>query len=157
MMGRGGRGASFKQPVIEGSITETYSNSALNARNYSLTGQTLDKPVQIGNNFSLTVGGTIPFLKSKSKSSTQRGFAGMGPVSTPGWSFTYGGNRNRSAMDVLTTVPTDLERAGDFSQTYVQTSSIDAQTGRQSVVAQPVQLYSNPNDAVITILTRLLP
>ena len=66
-MGRGGRGASFKQPVIEGSITESYSNSALNARNYSLTGQTLDKPVQIGNNFSLTVGGTIPFLKSKSR------------------------------------------------------------------------------------------
>ena len=66
MMGRGGRGASFKQPVIEGSITETYSNSALNARDYSLTGQTLDKPVQIGNNFSLTVGGTIPFLKTKS-------------------------------------------------------------------------------------------
>ena len=71
----------------------------------------------------------------------------MGPVSQPGWSFTYGGSRNRSAMDVLTTVPTDLERAGDFSQTYVQTLSVDALTGQQTVVVQPVQLYSNPYDA----------
>jgi hypothetical protein len=145
MMGRGGRGASFKQPVLEGSITEVYSNSALNARNYSLTGQTLDKPVQIGNNFSLTVGGSIPFLKSKSNSSTQRGF-GRGAVSTPGWSFTYSGSRNRSAMDILTTVPTDLERAGDFSQTYVQTLSVDSQTGQKTVGIQPLQLYRNPND-----------
>jgi trimeric autotransporter adhesin len=144
-MGRGGRGASFKQPIIEGSLTESYSNSALNARSYSLTGRTLDKPVQIGNNFSLTVGGAIPFLKSKT--GTQRRSAMMGPVSQPGWSFTYSGNRNRSAMDMLTTVPTELERAGDFSQTYVQTLSTDAQTGRQTVVIQPVQLYSNPNDA----------
>ena len=71
----------------------------------------------------------------------------MGPVSQPGWSFTYGGSRNRSAMDILTTVPTELERAGDFSQTYVQTSSVDALTGQQTVVVQPVQLYSNPYDA----------
>jgi trimeric autotransporter adhesin len=145
-MGRG-RNASFKQPIIEGSITESYSNSALNARNYSLTGKTLDKPVQIGNTFSLTVGGTIPFLKSKSTSNAPRGFPGRGAVSTPGWSFTYGGNRNRSPMDILTTVPTDLERAGDFSETYVQTSSVDALTGNQTIVAQPVRLYSNPYDA----------
>ena len=145
MTGRGGRGAGFKQPIIEGSLTESYSNSGLNARSYSLTGQTLDKPVQIQNNFSATVGGTIPFLKSKT--TAQRGSGVMGPVSRPGWSFTYGGSRNRSPMDVLTTVPTDLERAGDFSQTYVQTLSTDAQTGQQTVVIQPVQLYSDPKDA----------
>jgi hypothetical protein len=145
MMGRGGRNASFKQPVIEGSLTESYSNSALNARNYSLTGKTLDKPVQIQNNFSLTVGGVIPFLKSKT---TNRGRSfRMGPVSQPGWSFTYGGNRNRSAMNILSTVPTDLERTGDFSQTFVQTMVKEAGTGQQSVVMRPVQLYSNPLDA----------
>jgi trimeric autotransporter adhesin len=142
MMGRGGRAASFKQPVIEGSITESYSNSALNARNYSLTGQTLDKPVQIQNNFSLTVGGALPFFKSKT-TSRSRAFR-MGPISQPGWSFTYGGNRNRSAMDILTTVPTDLERSGDFSQSYVQTLAQDPGTGQQTVVMQPVQLYLNP-------------
>ncbi|MBN1570080.1 MAG: TonB-dependent receptor [Acidobacteria bacterium] len=146
MMGRRGRGASFKQPIIEGSLTETYSNSALNARNYSLTGQTLPKPVQIQNNFSLTVGGALPFMKSKSTSTSQRGFSPMGPVSQPGWSFTYGGSRNRSAMDILTTVPTDLERTGDFSQTYVQTLVKNPETGLQTIAMQPVQLYLNPND-----------
>ena len=134
-MGRGGRGAGFRQSAIEGSLTESYSNSALNARNYSLTGSTLDKPVQIRNNFSLTVGGAIPFLKPKA--TTQRR-----PISQPGWSFTYSGSRNRSAMDILTTVPTDLERAGDFSQTYVPTLSSDMQT----VSNQPVRLYADPND-----------
>jgi trimeric autotransporter adhesin len=143
-MGRGGRGANFKQPLIEGSVTETYSNSALNARNYSLTGQTLDKPVQIGNNFSLTLGGAIPFLKTKS--ANQGRSSGRGPVSQPGWSFTYSGSRNRSAQDILTTVPTDLERAGDFSQTYVQTLSLDPNTGQQTEGKQLVQLYRNPND-----------
>jgi hypothetical protein len=143
-MGRGGRGANFKQPVVEGSIAETYSNSALNARSYSLTGQTLPKPVQIGNNFSVTVGGVLPFVKSKSTS--QRQTMGMGPISQPGWSFTYGGSRNRSAASVLTTVPTDLERTGDFSQTYVQKLTLDPETGQQSTMVQPIQLYLNPND-----------
>jgi trimeric autotransporter adhesin len=146
----GRRGTGFQQPKIEGSITESYANSALNARNYSLTGKTLPKPVQIQNNFSLTVGGVLPFFKSKSKSgstsTSQRGFMGMGPMSQPGWSFTYSGNRNRSAMDILATVPTDLERAGDFSQTYVQAQGLDPQTGQQTVVIQPVQLYLNPSD-----------
>ena len=145
MMGRGGRGASFKQPIIEGSLTEVYSNSALNARNYSLSGQDLDKPVTIGNNFSVTVGGSIPFLKPKTQTNNQRGF-GRGAVSTPGWSFTYSGSRNRSALDVLTTVPTDLERTGDFSQTYVQMFSIDPVTGQKTVGNQLVRLYTNPND-----------
>ena len=124
-----GRGANFKQPLIEGSATETYSNSALNARNYSLTGQTLEKPVQIGNNFSFTLGGAIPFLKTKS--SSQGRSSGRGPVSQPGWSFTYSGSRNRSAQDVLTTVPTRIPNAPEiFRQTYVQTLMVDPQTGR---------------------------
>ncbi len=145
MMGRGGRGSAFKQSAIEGSLTESYSNSALNARNYSLTGQALDKPVQIQNNFSITVGGALPFLKSTSTG--RAGSSRMGPISQPGWSFTYGGNRNRSAMDILATVPTDLERSGDFAQTYVQTLAPHSTTGQPSIVYQPVQLYSNPNDA----------
>ena len=145
MRGGGGRGANFKQPLIEGSATETYSNSALNARSYSLTGQTLDKPVQIGNNFSLTLGGAIPFLKTKATS--QGRSPGRGAVSRPGWSFTYSGSRNRNALNILTTVPTDLERTGDFSQTYVQALSLDTLTGQKTSVVQPVQLYSNPYDA----------
>ncbi len=145
MMGRGGRGANFRQPIIEGTVSETYSNSALNARNYSLTGQTLPKPVQIQNNFSITVGGAIPFIKTQA-SNQRRGGPGQGRISQPGWSFTYGGSRNRSPFDVLATVPTDLERAGDFSKTYTQALVMDPDTGQQVVVTRPVQLYLNPRD-----------
>jgi hypothetical protein len=144
MGGRRGRGPGMEQSKIEGDLSETYSNSALNARSYSLTGNTLPKPVQIHNDFSVTVGGVFPFLKTDTAS--QGRFRGRGPMSQPGWSFTYSGNRNRSAMDILTTVPTDLERAGDFSQTYVQSLSVDPKTGQQVLTAQPVQLYLDPQD-----------
>jgi hypothetical protein len=145
MMGRGGRGANFKQPVIEGTLSENYGNSALNARNYSLTGKTLNKPVQIQNDYSVTLGGVFPFVKSTTSSSgTGRR---LGAVSRPGWSFTYSGSRNRSARDILTTVPTDLERTGDFSQTYTKALVTDAATGQQAVVNQIAQLYLNPRDA----------
>ena len=36
------------------------------------------------------------------------------------WFFSYEGSRNRTPFDVLTTVPTELERAGDFSQTSLR-------------------------------------
>ncbi len=147
MGGRGGRGANFQQSKIEGNLSETYLNSALNARNYSLTGQTLPKPVAITDNYSLTVGGVLPFFQSQTQNTSQRGSGGRGRASgPPGWSLTYSGNRNRSAIDTLTTVPTDLERAGDFSQTYTQALVTDPATGQNSVVVQPVQLYLDPNN-----------
>ncbi len=144
-MGRG-RGNNFQQPKIQGMVTEAFSNSALNARNYSLTGQELPKPVQIQNNYSFTVGGVFPFLKA-GQNVTQNSSGGGRRISAqPGWSFTYSGSRNRSAQDILTTVPTDLERTGDFSQTFVQTSIVDPATGQRTVTVQPVQLYRDPND-----------
>jgi hypothetical protein len=146
MGGRGGRGFNFRQPKIEGNLSETYSNSALNARNYSLTGQTLPKPVQIQNNFSITLGGVLPFFKTQ-QSTNQSGANARRRISgPPGWSFSYSGSRNRSALDVLTTVPTDLERAGDFSQTYTHALVTDPVTGEKTVVMQPVQLYLDPNN-----------
>jgi hypothetical protein len=147
----GGRGAIFQQPKIQGSFTETYNNSALNARSYSLTGTELAKPVQIGNNFSLTLGGVLPFVNSSTSQQGGgrgggRGGRGGRGGGRPGWVFTYSGNRNRSAQDILTTVPTGLERAGDFSQTYVQALAVDPVTGEKITVTQPVQLYRNPDD-----------
>jgi hypothetical protein len=143
-MGGRGWGPGFRQPKIEGNVTEVFSNSALNARNYSLTGETLPKPVQIQNNFTLTLGGVLPFFKPQT-SGSQRGFMGRGG-GQPGWTFSYGGSRNRSALDVLTTVPTDLERTGDFSQTYVQSLVLNPVTGERSLVTRPVQLYMNADD-----------
>lgn len=155
-VGIGGRGfgPNFQQRKIQGSITEAFSNSALNARNYSLTGQTLPKPVRIQNNYSVTLGGVFPFLKAQTSSQRGGGTGGRGGGARgggrggglPGWTFSWSGFRNRSPLDILTTVPTDLERAGDFSQTYVQAPVFDAATGQRSVVVQPVQLYRNAND-----------
>ncbi len=164
MAGRGGRGMSFSQPVVQGNASETYSNSALNARPYSIDGTTKPKGVTIQNNYSLTLGGLLPFFGSGSTSSSQtssapasgaqtasRQSAGgrqgpMGRGRQPSWSFGYSGNRNRNASDILTTVPTDLERAGDFSRTLVRTLTQDPATGQMAMTAKPVQLYSNPND-----------
>jgi trimeric autotransporter adhesin len=142
-LNRQGRSATYKQPIVSGSASETYSNSALNARAYSLTGQTLDKPVQIQNNYNFTIGGVFPWLKSSTSSSSGSsgsggGRGGGGPGGgggRSGWSFTYGGNRNRNPYEVLTTVPTALEREGDFSQTTLQSG-------------QPVQLYDPSSSAL---------
>jgi trimeric autotransporter adhesin len=152
-MGGRGRGPNFRQPKIQGMVSETFSNSALNARNYSLSGQSLPKPVQIQNNYTVTIGGALPFFKTQT--STRQGTGGAGgpggrgggPGGQPAWFFSYGGNRNRSPQDILTTVPTDLERSGDFSQSYIRLSTIDAATGRQDSVVQPVQLYRNAQDS----------
>jgi trimeric autotransporter adhesin len=240
MAGRAGRGMNYKPPIVQGNINETYSNSALNARSYSLNGQTVPKSVTIRNNYSLTLGGNLPFTFSSPTSgmpafSNQRAATGAQPSGTgvaqvspgnaqgstsaqpattsaaptapssapgtaaaqpatasapksassnsqestsapktasasqgtttaraassggrqgssfgrgrqPTWSFTYSGNRNRNSNDTLTTVPTDLERTGDFSQTLVQALTINPLTGERTVKAVPVQLYSNPND-----------
>ena len=147
MGGRGGRGAQFQQSKIEGNLSETYANSALNARNYSLTGQTVPKPLAITDSYNLTVGGALPFFKTQTQTASQSGSGGRGRASgPPSWQVTYMGTRNRSADDVLATVPTDLERIGDFSQTYAQALVSDPSTGKQSEVVQPVQLYLDPND-----------
>jgi hypothetical protein len=153
MGGPGGRGAIFRQPKIQGSVTETFSNSALNARAYSLTGDLRPKPVNIRNNYNLTLGGVLPFIKASTTTRNRgggggggRGGGGMRGGGQPGWTFTYSGSRNRSAQDILTTVPTDLERTGDFSRTYVQALTVDPTTGERNMVIQPVKLYRNPND-----------
>jgi hypothetical protein len=153
MGGRGGRGANFRQSKIQGAISETFSNSALNARNYSLSGQALPKPVQIQNNYGIMLGGVLPFFKPAANNqgrnagqSGGRGGGGGRGSGQPGWTFSYSGTRNRSAQDILTTVPTELERAGDFSQSYVQVTTVDPATRQKAVAGQPVQLYRNPND-----------
>jgi trimeric autotransporter adhesin len=166
MGGPGGRGAVFKQPIIQGSVTETFSNSALNARNYSLTGQDLSKPVDIRNNYSLTLGGVLPFIKQQNTATNAGGGGGMGGRGggggrggRPGWTFAYSGSRNRNAVDMLTAVPTDLERAGDFSQSLVQVVTVDPKTGQKSTVVQPVRLYGDPKDpsSVFTKVTNIDP
>jgi hypothetical protein len=148
MGGRGGRGAAFRQPKIQGTITDTYSNSALNAQAfYYGTGQAPKKPVTIGDSYNATLGGVLPFFKAPT--TPQRGGGGGGGGrggggrggGAPGWTFTYSGTRNRTGQNYVETVPTDLERTGDFSQSFKS-------------AGQPVQLYLNPNNPA-SLVTKL--
>ena len=49
---------------MNGSVYLNYRNSALNARDYSLTGQEVSKPLQIQNNFGGSIGGPILLNKT---------------------------------------------------------------------------------------------
>jgi hypothetical protein len=55
------------------------------------------------------------------------------------WFFNYEGVRNRTPSNVLTTVPTSLQRQGDFSKT------LDA-SGRQIAIFDP-SVRPNPSQA----------
>jgi hypothetical protein len=85
----------------------TVRNSATDARPYSLTGQTLAKPSYANNRFSFTTGGAlnIPHVIHNDKTF---------------FFFNYFGTRSRNAFNGLGTVPTALERSGDFSQSFTQ-------------------------------------
>src|SRR5213593_4309076 len=122
--GRGGRGGA--QPRLNGNITASYRNSAFNARPYSITGTEVSKPLQIQNNFGASVGGPLPWGSKAPPATTRRGGRGgfAGPQQPGMWFVSYEGSRNRNPYDVLTTVPTELERAGDFSQTSLRAGQL---------------------------------
>ncbi len=127
-----GRGGMFQQSKINGSITSTYTNSVFNARPYSITGKEVDKPVQIRNNFEVAVGGVLPSWMATSSAGAQRGGqggrgGGRMNIARGQWFVSYSGSRNRNPYDSLTTVPTALERAGDFSQTFLRAGPLAGQ------------------------------
>jgi hypothetical protein len=130
-MGGGGMGVS--QPRLNGSVFVTYSNSALNAQDYSLTGQEVPKPLSIQNNFGATVGGPLPWGGSAG--------SGMGARQPGMWFFSYQGARNHNSFNSLATVPTELERSGDFSQTVQRQGSL---AGLPVVIHDPL----TPSDPV---------
>lgn len=134
--GLGGRGAMARQSPINGSVYSNYANSFFNARPYSITGEELPKPVHIENSFGISLGGRLPWGASAASAAGGRGQGRMGGpggrMGGPGgmWFVSYGGSRNRNPFDVLTTVPTALERAGDFSQTMLRSGPLAGQAVR---------------------------
>ena len=79
------------------------SNSALNAEPFSLRGQPQDQPASGTNRFGLTFI-SAPYIPGLTKPS------GKDTVF-----LTLSGSRNSNPVDEYATVPTDAERAGDFS------------------------------------------
>ena len=109
--GGGGRGglegcgisANFKPGQPHGAIFWMGSNSALNAEPFSLRGQPQDQPASGTNRFGLTFI-SAPYIPGLTKPS------GKDTVF-----LTLSGSRNSNPLDEYATVPTDAQRAGDFS------------------------------------------
>jgi hypothetical protein len=110
---------------LHGSAFEFFRNDALDATGWTNKRNNLAKAPLSYNQFGGTFGGPI-WLPKK-----------LGPLAYDGHNrsfffFSYEGVRYNSSTTVLSRVPTELERHGDFSETSVRTSS---------GASIPVQLY----------------
>ena len=110
---------------FRGSVFEFLRNDAFDATGWTNNRNDLPKSPLRYNQFGGTVGGPIWVPKR------------MGPLAYDGhdrsfFFFSYEGIRYTSATTVLSHVPTELEREGDFSETFIRTS-----TG----AFIPIQLY----------------
>ncbi len=106
--GRGGGGGrsnfrGFNPGQPHGAVFWMGSNSALNAQPFSLYGQPLQQPASGTNRFGLTFM-SAPYIPKLTKPS------GKDMVF-----LTLSGTRSSNPVDEYATVPTDAERAGDFS------------------------------------------
>jgi trimeric autotransporter adhesin len=122
--GFGRRGFDINRP--HGSLYYGVGDSALNASPFSLTGQPTEKPAYLQNSFGGSVGGplNIPHIYH-------------GGTKTF-YFINYNGKRAENPFDQFSTVPTLLERQGNFSGvTY--TSGPEA--------GQPVELFNPTNNA----------
>jgi hypothetical protein len=111
-----GQYASFgnrrrSQPTYTGSVFLRLQNSALNAAPYSLNGRAEPKPSYAAGSFGLNVGGPLNIPKI---------------LHYPRASFylTYQGTLSRNPYSQQSSVPTLLERDGDFSQTMVNNAPV---------------------------------
>ncbi len=101
----GGRGnfRNFNPGQPHGAIFWMGSNSALNAEPFSLRGQSQEQPASGTNRFGLTFI-SAPYIPGLTK-----------PSGKDTMFLTLSGSRSSNPLDEYATVPTDAERAGDFS------------------------------------------
>ena len=92
---------------MRGSLYWTEGNSVVDARPYSLTGQTVQKPSFAQARFGASLGGglNIPKLIRSRKTFLF---------------LNYSGTRVKNPFNAVETLPTALERIGDFSQSSVR-------------------------------------
>ncbi|HEU0123801.1 MAG TPA: TonB-dependent receptor [Bryobacteraceae bacterium] len=100
----GNRQGRNNRNAIRGMFSFQARNAGWNARPFSLTGLEYDKPDQSSYRFSGQVGGQLPKL-------------GQGTS----FNINYDFRKERQAFNGVATVPTALERAGDFSQSFTNT------------------------------------
>ena len=88
---------------LNGNISATLDNSVWDAKSYSLTGQETPKPAYAKARVNMTLGGPLKIPKLLDG---RRGT----------WNLTYSFGRTRNGTTQTTTMPSLLERTGDFSQ-----------------------------------------
>ena len=108
-MGRGNAlafGNNRRNPrmTYNGNLNITEANSLLNAQKFSLSGQNIPKPYSNNTNINASFGGPLKIPKLLSGDRGQ-------------FTVNVGIGRSRTGQQgSLTTMPSDLERSGDFSQ-----------------------------------------
>jgi trimeric autotransporter adhesin len=130
----GRRGFDINKP--HGSIYYGIGDSALNAAPYSLTGQPVIKPAYEQNNFGGSIGGPLNIPKIYHGGDKTFFFVN------------YNGKRGENPFDQFSTVPTLLERQGNFSQT-VYTSGPNA--GQSVQIFNPATGTLFPNNTITQI------
>lgn len=135
----GGAGGRFRGIDINkphGQIFYNFGNSVLDARSYSLTGIPADKPSYSQSRYGFLVGGplNIPHVYE-------------GGTKTM-YYLNYFGQTAANPFDVFATVPTLLERSGDFSQTRIR-SGINA--GNLVTIFDPVTHAPIPGNKLLAI------
>lgn len=102
-----GNRAKKKQQEIRGAAYFTLRNSALDASPFSLTGQPLLKPSYAHSRFGLAVGGPLAIPR-------------LLELRSSFFFFNYNGARSRNPHHAVSTLPSRLERLGDFSASEVR-------------------------------------
>ena len=89
--------------AIHGMAYFSLNNSLFNAKPFSITGQDVAQPAYANSRFGVVLGGPLVIPKIVKDTSTQ-------------FFLNYTGTRARNPYSAVETVPTALEREGDFSQ-----------------------------------------
>lgn len=107
-----------KKAIFQGSAYATLRNSAADASPYSLSGQDIEKPAYAYARFGFSAGGPLRIPRVYTREGT---FI----------YFSYSGNRSKNPYTAITTLPSLLERNGDFSQsvTRMPVTIFDLQNG----------------------------
>ena len=116
---RAGRGFNFNQP--HGSIYYSANDSVFNAAPYSLTGAALPNPAYLQQRFGVALGGPLNIPHIYHGGSKTFFF------------IHYNGTLGDTPYSAFSTVPTGLERSGNFSQTLANGQAVqiyNPQTGQ---------------------------
>lgn len=103
-----GNRANRGREGIHGALTFSLRNSALDARSYSFTGEDTARPAYAQTRFGLVAGGPLRIPKLLKTNSTF-------------FFLNYNGSRSKNPYQGVATLPTLLERSGNFSQSSTNT------------------------------------